>query len=410
MGRTVDQEVHAAFVEFRAKEDDKARDPCLSVQCIYCQQIRAKNTSRQKQHLLECPGLRGHPSAPQPQATSTGPNGIGGANGYSSTNGPSGGAGGAGPGPSSAQLGTPNAGMMSNGVNPHATPIQTPLQNLTNRPSLPAPGTSQGGGPSSTPLSHQQRSHSTPKPKQNRQSTSALPAPPLDDVHAAFVEFRAKEEDKCLSVQCIYCQQVRAKNTSRQRQHLLECPTYLNVMKDSIPANNLLHTFPEGDIARSLQIPVPSIELDFRMSIKLNPKVSIGSSLWGGRDWVSFLGGQWAGRWGKGIILPGGQDSQVTVKEMATSLSANYVLQSSDEPPAYIIVKAQGWLTGAKDVLEKLQDPNHADTINPTSYKYRLNLSMESGDERYAFVNTVMWVGSGCRRGHEVILDAFRLN
>lgn len=104
-------------------------------------------------------------------------------------------------------------------------------------------------------------------------------------------------------MQCIYCQQVRAKNTSRQRQHLLECPTYLNVMKDSIPANNLLHTFPEGDIARSLQIPVPSIELDFRMSIKLNPKVSIGSSLWGGRDWVSFLGGQWAGRWGKGIIL-----------------------------------------------------------------------------------------------------------
>jgi hypothetical protein len=25
MGRTVDQEVHAAFVEFRAKEDDKVR-------------------------------------------------------------------------------------------------------------------------------------------------------------------------------------------------------------------------------------------------------------------------------------------------------------------------------------------------------------------------------------------------
>ncbi|OKL62518.1 hypothetical protein UA08_02926 [Talaromyces atroroseus] len=387
MGRTVDQEVHAAFVEFRAKEDDKARDlyPCLSVQCIYCQQIRAKNTSRQKQHLLECPGLRGHPPAPQPQATATGPNGIGAANAYAATpTGPSA----AAPGPvsSAAQLGTPNGAMLSNGVNPHATPIQTPLQNLQNRPSLPAPGSSQAGGPSSTPLSHQQRSHSTPKPKQNRQSTSNLPAPPLDDVHAAFVEFRAKEEDKCLSVQCIYCQQ------------------------DSIPANNLLHTFPEGDIARSLQIPVPSVELDFRMSIKLNPKVSIGSTVWGGRDWVTFVGGQWAGRWGKGIILPGGQDSQVTVKEMATSLSANYVLQTADEPAAYIIVKANGWLTGAKDVLEKLSDPSHADTINPNTYKYRLNLSMESGDERYAFVNTVMWVGSGCRRGHEVILDAFRLN
>lgn len=174
----------------------------MSVQCIYCQQIRAKNTSRQKQHLLECPGLRGHPSAPQPQATPTGPNGIGATNGYNATpNGPSAAGAGAGPGPTAAQLGTPNGAMMSNGVNPHATPIQqAPLQNLQNRPSLPAPGAPQvAGGPSSTPLSHQQRSHSTPKPKQNRQSTSNLPAPPLDDVHAAFVEFRAKEEDKVCS-------------------------------------------------------------------------------------------------------------------------------------------------------------------------------------------------------------------
>lgn len=94
---------------------------------------------------------------------------------------------------------------------------------------------------------------------------------------------------------------------------------------------------------------------------------------------------------------------------MATSLSANYVLQTSDEPAAYIIVKANGWLTGAKDVLEKLSDPVHADTINPNTYKYRLNLSMESGDERYAFVNTVMWVGSGCRRGHEGKLSDIRM-
>ncbi|CRG88909.1 hypothetical protein PISL3812_05944 [Talaromyces islandicus] len=410
MGRTVDQEVHAAFVEFRAKEDDKARDRCLSVQCIYCQQIRAKNTSRQKQHLLECPGLRGHAPAPQPPAPATGPNGIGPANGYSATpNGPTAAAPGPGPGPTAAQLATPNGPMMSNGVSHHAAPIQTPLQNLQNRPSLPTPGPPQGPGPSATPLSQQRPPHSSSKPKannsNNRQSTSSLPAPPLDDVHAAFVEFRAKEEDKC-----IYCQQVRAKNTSRQRQHLLECPTYLNVMKDSIPANNLLHTFPEGDIARSLQIPVPSIELDFRMSIKLNPKISIGNSLWGSRDWLSFVGGQWAGRWGKGIILPGGQDSQVTVKELATSINASYVLQTADEPAAYIIVRTTGWLTGAKDVLEKLGDPNIADSINPSTYKYRINLTMETGDERYAFANTVMWVGSGCRRGHEVIIDAFRLN
>ncbi|KAJ9488579.1 hypothetical protein VN97_g4724 [Penicillium thymicola] len=401
MGRTVDQEVHAAFVEFRAKEDDK----CLSVQCIYCQQIRAKNTSRQKQHLLECPGLRGHPNAPQPaQPAQAAPNGIGPPNGYPGTpNGPTATpTGPTGPG----TIPTPNGTLMTNGVNPHATPLQTPLGALQNRAAMatPVPPT----GPPSAPSSAVP-SRPTPKPKAKTPSSS-LPAPPLDDVHAAFVEFRAKEEDKCLSVQCIYCQQVRAKNTSRQRQHLLECPTYLSVMKDSIPANNLLHTFPEGDVARSLQIPAPSLELDFRMSIKMNPKVSVGPSVWGQREWVSFIGGQWAGRWGKGIVLPGGQDTQIVTKDSTTNLRASYILQTVDEPPAFIIVRTEGWLTGAKDVLEKVIDANMADGVNPGSYKYRVNLSMETGDERYTFLNTLMWIGSGCRRGHEVIFDSFRVN
>jgi hypothetical protein len=108
-------------------------------------------------------------------------------------------------------------------------------------------------------------------------------------------------------------------------------------------------------------------------------------------------------------------------------MRSNYVLQTADDPPAFIIVKTEGWLTGAKDVLDKVNDPNIADTINPNTYKYRVNLSMETGDERYAFLNTLMWIASGCRRGHEgwlrhfrhlrspandpiVIFDAFRVN
>ncbi|KAL5339580.1 hypothetical protein BJX70DRAFT_148884 [Aspergillus crustosus] len=399
MGRTVDQEVHAAFVEFRAKEDDK----CLSVQCIYCQQIRAKNTSRQKQHLLECPGLRGSQAQPQAQPPQPTPNGIGAANGYPTNPNPAAAAA-PGPSPGHGALSNPGNAMLPNGVNPHATPMQTPLQTLATRPSLPASGPVAGPSTTIPP----QVARTTPKAKP-KSSSSSLPAPPLDDVHAAFVEFRAKEEDKCLSVQCIYCQQVRAKNTSRQRQHLLECPTYLSVMKDSIPANNLLHTFPEGEVARSLQIPAPSLELDFRLSLKINPKVGVGPAIWGHRDWVTFVGGQWAGRWGKGVVVPGGQDSQVVVKD-STSLRANFLLQTADEPAAFIVVKTTGWLTGAKDVLDKLNDASMADGINPNSYKYRVNLTMETGDDRYTFLNTLMWIASGCRRGQEIIFDSFRVN
>ena len=315
MGRQTDSDVHAAFVEFRAKgntiilpsyrhqymtvqylfqyflpvcianprvstttDDDK----CLSVQCIYCQQIRAKNTSRQKTHLLECPGLQNNPNAPRPQSSS---------NDVVSAQHPFG-------TPAGLANSTPT---MTNGLS-HTTPMQS-MPSMPPRQSLPP------NGPLSSPMARpplqQLQPTSSPKLKNPKPVTPAsnLPAPALDDVHAAFVEFRAKEEDKCLSVQCIYCNQIRAKNTSRQRQHLLECPTYLNVMKDAIPANNLFHKFDEGDIARSLQLPQPALELDFRMSIKLNPKIALGAGPFGQRNWVSFVAGQWAGRWGKGIVV-----------------------------------------------------------------------------------------------------------
>ena len=82
-------------------------------------------------------------------------------------------------------------------------------------------------------------------------------------------------------------------------------------------------------------------------------------------------------------------------------MSANYLLQTNDEVPAFICVKTSGWRTGSKDVLEKLNDPLHADQVNPNTYKFRLNIELESGDDRYNHVNTGMWVGSGCRRGAE---------
>lgn len=52
-------------------------------------------------------------------------------------------------------------------------------------------------------------------------------------------------------------------------------------------------------------------------------------------------------------------------------------------------------------MLDKLGDSSMADGINPNSYKYRVNLTMETGDDRYTFLNTLMWIASGCRRGQE---------
>ncbi|CAG8954308.1 hypothetical protein HYFRA_00005929 [Hymenoscyphus fraxineus] len=174
----------------------------------------------------------------------------------------------------------------------------------------------------------------------------------------------------------------------------------------SQPNGTAMLTYPHPD----LTLPRPSLELDFRMAVGLNPRISVGPTPFGQRNWISFTGGSWSGSWGSGIVLPGGQDSQLIIASGAARLDTNYLLQTYDNPPAYIAIKTQGWRTGSPEVLEALADPKRADSVDPNTYKFRLYVDMETGDERYADkVNSGMWVGAGMRKGTEVIYDAYRV-
>lgn len=93
--------------------------------------------------------------------------------------------------------------------------------------------------------------------------------------------------------------------------------------------------------------------------------------------------------------------------DLSTWVETNYLLKTDDADPAYITVKTNGWRTGDRHVLEKLFDPEAANNVSPADYKFRLYVKMETGDERYSFVNTAMWVASGARYGLEGKLLAF---
>ena len=70
------------------------------------------------------------------------------------------------------------------------------------------------------------------------------------------------------------------------------------------------------------------------------------------------------------------------------------------------MIRTHGWRTGPPDVLAMLNDPLQAEKVDPNAYKFRLFVEMETGDERYASkINCGMWVGSGMRKGAEVIYE-----
>ncbi|KAI0522185.1 hypothetical protein F5B22DRAFT_462891 [Xylaria bambusicola] len=161
-----------------------------------------------------------------------------------------------------------------------------------------------------------------------------------------------------------------------------------------------------------LTLPIPTLTFDYRMSVELNPKIAVGRVPSGGiRNWISFSGGSWAATWGSGTVLPGGQDSQLVDSESyVVKMETMYLLKTNDADPAYIEIRTRGFRTGPKEVLQALQDPVRADSVDPSTYSFRLSVAMETGDARYApIVNQGMWIGSGMRKGAQVVYDAYRI-
>ncbi|WYZ33809.1 hypothetical protein EsH8_I_000085 [Colletotrichum jinshuiense] len=187
-------------------------------------------------------------------------------------------------------------------------------------------------------------------------------------------------------------------SSSAQQQQQQDQP----LREENLPANLTRAAFP---------LPVPSLALDFRIVVDLNPLIPVGEGPFGRRNWISFSGGVFTAAWGTGTVVAGGQDSQVVVAEtLSTAIETSYLLKTDDEVPAHITVRTTGWRTGPRDVMERLFDPARANDVRPDEYSFRLNVKMETGDERYRdLVNTAMWVGSGARLGATVVYDAYRV-
>jgi hypothetical protein len=89
--------------------------------------------------------------------------------------------------------------------------------------------------------------------------------------------------------------------------------------------------------------------------------------------------------------------------QQTAHLNTRYNLETHDG--AVIYLQTTGTRTGKKEVLEKLGEGK----IGPDQYRMRLNLTMETGDERYSWVNDAVMIASSGRVGDMVIYDAYQV-
>ncbi|KAK3064200.1 hypothetical protein LTS18_009313 [Coniosporium uncinatum] len=156
-------------------------------------------------------------------------------------------------------------------------------------------------------------------------------------------------------------------------------------------------------------LPVPSLKFLLHLECEMDVFHHIGPGPHGDRSTVIFKGGRFEGPRMRGEILPGGGDWEIVRNDEAAGtqtahLDTRYNLRTHDG--AVIYLQTTGVRTGRKEVLEKLGED---EGIGADEFRMRLHCTMETGDERYRWVNEGVFVASSGRSGSRVIYDAYEL-
>jgi hypothetical protein len=137
----------------------------------------------------------------------------------------------------------------------------------------------------------------------------------------------------------------------------------------------------------------------------------IGEGPHGDRSTVIFKGGRFEGPMLRGTILPGGGDWEIIQNhgdQQTAHLDTRYNLVTHDGAVVYL--QTTGTRTGERSVLEELGDSTKAkEAMKNRSFRMRLHLTFETGDERYSWLNSGVFIASSGRVGDQVIYDAYQI-
>ena len=89
--------------------------------------------------------------------------------------------------------------------------------------------------------------------------------------------------------------------------------------------------------------------------------------------------------------------------QQTAHLNTRYNLLTHDGATIYL--QTTGTRTGKKEVLERLGK----EEVAPDQFRMRLNLTMETGDDRYTWINSSVFMASSGRVGDQVIYDAYQI-
>src|SRR5262245_58606763 len=142
------------------------------------------------------------------------------------------------------------------------------------------------------------------------------------------------------------------------------------------------------------------------LQVKVATLQNLGAVPHGTRRTAPLSGGSFEGPRLRGSVVAGGSaDWQVLRPDGVLEMDLRVTLRTDDG--ALILMKSIGLRHGPPEVIAAI---GRGETVDPATYYFRTTLRFETSHEKYAFLNRIIAVAHGDRRGagpiytiHEVL-------
>ncbi len=139
------------------------------------------------------------------------------------------------------------------------------------------------------------------------------------------------------------------------------------------------------------------------LTVELADIREMGDGRAGQRRIIPIIGGTVRGRI-SGKILNIGADWQTVYTDGLAELDTRYAVETDDG--AVVEIRNYGFRHGPPKVIARLAA---GETCDPGEYYMRTHARLETGDERYRWVNKALFVGTGARRKNSVEMSLFEI-
>lgn len=139
--------------------------------------------------------------------------------------------------------------------------------------------------------------------------------------------------------------------------------------------------------------------------VELAAPHEMGTSPAGERRIIPIIGGTVVGPLIRGRILNLGADWQTILVGGIADLDARYAIETDDG--AIIEVVSQGIRHASREVNARIAA---GEAVPPAEYYMRTAIRLETGDEKYEWINRALFLASGGKVGSTVRLSVYRVD